>query len=82
MTEHVARTLCRAAAATNRRDALCPVCDHIDDVRGTASLGECVMWPTFVGEARGAIEAVRDHARLDMRRRPRQRTAFEIVGAL
>lgn len=79
MTEHVAKTLCRAAAADNRCDGRCPYCDPTET---EPFMRECSLWPTFVGEARCAIEAVRDYARLDMRRKPRERTARDIVLAL
>lgn len=82
MTEHIARTLCRAAACANRSDVLCPICDNIDDMQQSARLGECSMWPEFMYEARAVIEAVRDYARLDRRNRPRKRTAFELLHAL
>lgn len=81
MVDHVARVLCRAAGSDPRRDGLvCPHCDDIDERTGTAILGECTMWPTFRREAACAIEGVRNYARLDMRRKPRQRSAVEVVG--
>ncbi len=79
MVEHVARTLCRAAACSNREDAACPECDDINERTGTVQIGECMMWDLFKQEAEAAIEAVRDYARLDRRNKPRQRAPLEIL---
>lgn len=61
MQEHVARTLC--AAASKEHQPVCPVCERYRE--------PCSMWPQFMNEADAAISAVRDFARLDMRRKPR-----------
>lgn len=83
MTKHVARVLCRAASSDNRADGVCcAICDHIDNDGRLLARGECSLWPTFIREAAAAIEGVRDHARLEMRRKPRQRSAVELLQSL
>ncbi len=79
MVEHVARTLCRAAACSNREDAACPECDDTNEETGVVRIGDCTMWEEFMGEAEAAIQAVRDYARLDRRRKPRSRSPLEIL---
>lgn len=78
MVDHVAKTLCRAAASSNDNIVSCAFCDKVEG--GRAILGECLLWPTFLREARCAIEAVRDYARLDRRNKPRERQPIEIVA--
>lgn len=67
MEQHVARTICAAAQHAG-------VCLHCIDET------DCVLWPTFMKEAKGAIEAVRDFAMISKRNKPRLREPEEIAN--
>lgn len=77
--EHVARALCRASVTQDDRAPLCRFCGDRQRPDGTVDMGECAMWPAFVGEAACAIEAVRDCAMLTTRKKPRLRRPIDIV---